>query len=304
MPKGSHCTTIASRVMVLLWAFTLIATAGVLAEQAAGIKSIYSVGEVVTYKDLIITLNTAVLDKDKLRANFTVKNNGNKTVRCNFMTFAAKDGEGQKLDVSVLGVESPLSDAESQDVSKGNLEWKVAKGGAFKIYFSPDGLIGDTKIVWQVDDNGGGEASQSQAKSAMSAPKTAASSTSDLSGTHSLGEIVAYKTLTITLNSAAFNGGKLTANFTVKNSGDKIVRCNFMTFAAKDGEGQKLDVSILGVESPLSDAESQDVSKGNLEWEAAKGGVFKIYFSPDGLIGDTKIVWLVDTNASTPQAKP
>jgi len=131
---------------------------------------------------------------------------------------------------------------------------------------------------------------------------TKVSGVDDTKVLHTVGEAVTHRDVTVILNSVTLNAGVLTANFTVRNDGSKIVRSNFINFSAKDAEGQQLERTVLMTDNVLSDAEPKNLSKGNLQWKASKDGVFRIYFSPEILSG-TKLVWQVDVKESV-RAQP
>lgn len=111
----------------------------------------YKIGDVIQVKDHTITLNSVDFSGNVLKANFTVENKGSSDLAVSSaMSFNAKDTEGTKLEQEIFEC-SPLLDGKvlPGDKSKGNICWKGAVNGPFRIYYEAS-LFGSGAVVWEV----------------------------------------------------------------------------------------------------------------------------------------------------------
>lgn len=111
---------------------------------------IYSVGDVVQVQDQTITLNTATLAGDVLKANFTIENKGAKDLAVSSMlSFSAKNSEGSKLESSFeCGASTLDGKVLPGDKLKGDICWKGA-AKPIKIYYEAN-FLSSGAVVWEV----------------------------------------------------------------------------------------------------------------------------------------------------------
>jgi hypothetical protein len=121
-------------------------------EDTSTVKT-YKVGEVVEVNNHKITLNSAAVANNILKANFTIENNGTEDMAVSSMlSFSAKSSDGTKLDQEIMSCSSAQVDGKvlPNDKVKGDICWKT--GGAttgLKIYYT-DTLFSNGAVVWSV----------------------------------------------------------------------------------------------------------------------------------------------------------
>jgi hypothetical protein len=111
--------------------------------------------------------------------------------------------------------------------------------------------------------------------------------------TYKVGDIVQVGDGTIVLNSAALQGGKLQANFTIENKGTTDMNVSsLLSFTAKDSEGTKLESNFMDCGSSSLDGKilPNDKLKGDVCWQGATTNSVKIYYEAE-LFGSGAIVW-------------
>lgn len=110
---------------------------------------IYAIGDVVQVKDHTITLNSAALTGDMLKANFTIENKGTGDLAVSsMMSFSAKNSDGTKLDQDFGCGASMDGKVLPDDKLKGDICWKGAIKPV-KLYYTAS-LLSSGAVVWEV----------------------------------------------------------------------------------------------------------------------------------------------------------
>jgi hypothetical protein len=112
----------------------------------------HQIGEVVVIKELTITLNSATIKGNYLRANFTLVNNSPKEEPVSsVMEFSAKADDGTKLDIEIFdcGTNTLGGTVLPGDKLRGDICWKNATPSPIKIYFTPT-FFDSESVIWQV----------------------------------------------------------------------------------------------------------------------------------------------------------
>ena len=112
---------------------------------------------------------------------------------------------------------------------------------------------------------------------------------------YKIGDIVQVGNVTVVLNSANLQGGKLSANFTIENKGSKdLAVSSLLSFSAKDSEGTKLDQDIIDCGTGSLDGKvlPGDKLKGNICYGGVKTSNAKIYYEAE-LFSSGAVVWQV-----------
>jgi hypothetical protein len=116
--------------------------------------------------------------------------------------------------------------------------------------------------------------------------------------TYKVGELVQVGNITIVLNSAKLQGGKLGANFTIENKGTEDLHVSSLAnFSAKGSDGTKLEPEIFhcgkGVGGRLDgNVLPDDKVKGDICWKGATTDTVKIYFAAVLFgSGSNTVVW-------------
>ena len=112
---------------------------------------LYKVSDVVQVKDHTITLNSATIQADILKANFTIENKGKDEIAVSsLLSFDAKDTEGTKLESSIFDCGSSLDGKIlAGDKLKGDICWKGLTTDKARIYYEAN-IFGSGAIVWEV----------------------------------------------------------------------------------------------------------------------------------------------------------
>ena len=106
-------------------------------------------------------------------------------------------------------------------------------------------------------------------------------------------ETVEFKDQTITLNEYKITGNSLVLSFTVVNTGNKsIIVSSFISFSAKNDDGEKLELDWLANGSTSLDGTilPNDKLKGNVVFTISGEGPFKIIYNPE-LWGNDYASW-------------
>jgi hypothetical protein len=122
---------------------------GTAAPGAPAAAQIYAVGDVVQVKDHTITLNSAALTGDVLKANFTIENKGTSDLAISsMMSFSAKNSDGTKLDLEFGCGASMDGKVLPGDKLRGDICWKGA-AKPVKMYYTAN-FLSSGAVVWEV----------------------------------------------------------------------------------------------------------------------------------------------------------
>ena len=113
--------------------------------------SVNKVGDVITLKDRIITMNSATIAGDVLEVNLTIENTSSENmVPSSIFDFRAKNKEGEKLSENIFDCGPSIGGTLiSGDKVKGSICYKISGSSPFRIYYSPSLLSSDT-YIWEV----------------------------------------------------------------------------------------------------------------------------------------------------------
>jgi len=114
---------------------------------------IFKVGDVVQVNKHTIVLNSATIEGNVLKANFTIENQGDSDITVSSMlSFSARVRDGSGLERDIVNCGSSLDgDVLPSDKLKGDICWSGASAGAgIRIYYRAD-LVGQGAIVWTVE---------------------------------------------------------------------------------------------------------------------------------------------------------
>lgn len=106
------------------------------------------VGEVVKGDGFEVVLNKAEFIGNKLKANFTISNKGNKDLKLSILSYEAKNDDGSKLHQEIICGTSAGGTVLPDDKLKGDVCWDGAVSPV-KLYFKST-LFGGSTIVWEV----------------------------------------------------------------------------------------------------------------------------------------------------------
>lgn len=131
---------------------TQLADAPVSPSTETGEMQTHKVGETVALDEQSITLNSASVNSNILKANFTVENTGTKEIAVSSMLlFTAKSSDGVKLDQEYFDCGTSMDGKVLPgDKLKGDICWKVANATDIKVYYEGQ-LFGSTTVVWSVE---------------------------------------------------------------------------------------------------------------------------------------------------------
>lgn len=117
--------------------------------QTPSIAGNHKVGEVVQGDGFTVVLNDAQFIGYKLKANFTITNNGTKEMHLSMLSFDAKNADGSRLKQEIMncGSSSVGGSVVPGDKLKGDVCWDGAIAPS-KVYFKAELLGGST--VWEV----------------------------------------------------------------------------------------------------------------------------------------------------------
>lgn len=112
----------------------------------------YEIGDVISIQNHTIVLNSAEIEGDVLKANFSIENVGQDEVLVSSMIdFEAKADDGTKL-VETYGSDCSPSlggSVLSGDKLKGPICWEGLETDTARIYYRPD-FLGKGAIVWEI----------------------------------------------------------------------------------------------------------------------------------------------------------
>jgi hypothetical protein len=111
----------------------------------------FKVGDLVAVGQHTIVLNSATVNGNVLKANFTIENKGTDDMAVSsLLSFTAKDSEGTKLETSIMDCGSDLGGKVLPgDKTKGDVCWSGATNFPIKIYYE-DGLFSSGATVWEI----------------------------------------------------------------------------------------------------------------------------------------------------------
>jgi len=113
--------------------------------------STYSVGDVVAVEDQTIVLNSFSINGNKLQANFTIENMGDKDLNISsLLSFSARDSEGTELEIDIMSCGGKLDGGILPgDKMKGDICWDGMATDSAKIYYEAN-LFSSGAVVWEV----------------------------------------------------------------------------------------------------------------------------------------------------------
>jgi len=131
---------------------TGIPDAGVSFTDGSTSVEIYKVGDIVELKDQKVTLNTAGITGNVLKANFTIENTGNEDLNLSsLISFSAKGSDGTKFELDIFDCGGSQIDGKvlPGDKVKGDICWKTGRATSAKVYYEA-GLLSSGAVVWDV----------------------------------------------------------------------------------------------------------------------------------------------------------
>jgi hypothetical protein len=119
--------------------------------QSVDTTNTYNVGDVIKINNSTITLNSADIKNNLLKANFTINNGGSENVNVSSMiSFSAKAPDGTILEQEYFECGTSLDGTIIPgDKLKGDICWKTGGVSPIKIYFVDD-LWSSGATVWSV----------------------------------------------------------------------------------------------------------------------------------------------------------
>jgi hypothetical protein len=141
----------------VVWKIDTSALTGVLQPPAGSDTSAskidaYAVGDIVELNDQKITLNSASIVGNLLKANFTIENTGAEDLAVSSMlSFYAKTNDGTKLEQNLFDCGSAQVDGKilPADKVKGDICWDTGGVAPIKIYYEAS-MLGSGAVVWEV----------------------------------------------------------------------------------------------------------------------------------------------------------
>ena len=112
----------------------------------------YSIGDVIKVEDHTIVLNSVEMSVGRLKANFTIENNGSEAETVSsLMSFEAKNDEGERLEQDIFDCSPDLGGTVLPgDKLKGNICWEGTLTDKIRIYYEAS-LFGSGAVVWEVN---------------------------------------------------------------------------------------------------------------------------------------------------------
>ncbi len=245
---------------------------------------VYQLGDLINVEDHIIRMNSVEYQGNVLKANFLIENPGTTDINVSsLLSFSAKKSDGTQLDQEIFDCGTSGFDGSvlPGDKLRGDICWSGASPeDGIRIYYEAS-LFGSGAVVWEAVE---GEAE-------LSGLDTGTSSTIT---TYAVGDVIEVQDHTVRLNSVAYQGTVLMANFTIENHGDSDVSTSSMiAFDARKGDGSSLQQEYFdcGISSLDGSVLPGDRLRGNVCWSGANpdDGI-KIYYEAS-LLGDGALVW-------------
>jgi chitodextrinase len=112
----------------------------------------YNIGDVIELQDQKITLNSANIAGNIIKANFTIENTGTSDLAVSsLISFSAKGPDGSKLDQNIMDCSTAQIDGKvlSGDKVKGDICWDLAGAKSAKIYYEAS-FLGSGAVVWNI----------------------------------------------------------------------------------------------------------------------------------------------------------
>jgi hypothetical protein len=247
-------------------------------------KSVYTVGDVVKLKDQNVVLNSIDYSNGIIKANFLIENTGSSDVTVSSMlSFSAKSDDGTLLEQNIFDCGTSLDGKVLPgDNLRGDICFKIAAPGLFKVYFQED--LTSSPVVWELDAN--------KLPAAVEQPVSQSTVTTNIS---KVGDIVKVGDHTITLNSATIVNNLLKANFTVDNSSkEDVIVSSMMSFSAKGPDGTKLEQEIFDCGTAFDGTVIPgDKLRGDICYKTGGASPVKIYYE-DNLFSSGAVVWIVE----------
>ncbi len=245
---------------------------------------VYQLGNAINVEDHIIRLNSVEYQGNVLVVNFLIENQGTTDVNVSsLLSFSAKKSDGTLLEQEIFdcGTSSIDGSVLPGDKLRGDICWSGANPeDGIRIYYEAS-LFGSGAVVWEAVE---GEVEPSALDTDASATIT----------TYAVGDIIEVQDHTVRLNSIAYQGLVLMANFTIENHGASDVGTSSMiAFDARKGDGSSLQQEFFdcGTSSLDGSVLPGDRLRGNVCWSGASpdDGI-KIYYEAS-LLGDGALVW-------------
>jgi hypothetical protein len=119
--------------------------------QSVDTTNTYNVGDVIKINNSTVTLNSADIKNNLLKANFTITNGGSENVNVSsMMSFSAKAPDGTILEQEYFDCGTSLDGTIIPgDKLKGDICWKTGGLSPIKIYFVDD-LWSSGATVWSI----------------------------------------------------------------------------------------------------------------------------------------------------------
>jgi len=263
------------------------------APQPTAASAIFEVGDLVEVEGHTIRLNRVDYQGDILIADFTIENNGKSDVTVSsLMSFSAKKEDGTQLTQEIFDCDESGLDGKvlPGDKLRGGICWSGASPeDGIRIYYQAS-LFGKGAVVWN-------------AVAGMAEPLDTAAGSTPSGEVYKVGDLVEVGDHTIRLNSIAYRGEVLVANFLVENQGDADVSMSSMlSFSAKRDDGTKLEQQIFDCDPAGLDGSlvPGDRLRGSICWSGAspEDGI-KLYYEAS-LFGRGAVVWEAVAGESEP----
>jgi hypothetical protein len=113
---------------------------------------VYQIGDVVEVEGQRITLVSAEVVNNILKANFLIENTGSSEFTISsILLFTAKNGDGTKLEQNIFDCGSSMIDGKvlAGDKIKGDICWNTGGSSEIKIYYTAN-LLGSGAVVWAI----------------------------------------------------------------------------------------------------------------------------------------------------------
>jgi len=117
--------------------------------------STYIIGDVIQLSDRTVVLNSAAIENNVLKANFTIENTGSEPISVSSIaSFSVKDADGVKMEQEFFNCGTSFDgNVIAGDKLKGDICWSLAQAKALpiKIYYQPQMFSADIIVVWVVN---------------------------------------------------------------------------------------------------------------------------------------------------------
>jgi len=237
--------------------------------QTSDPQKTYQVGDEIRFGQGIIHLNSLSFSDGRMRANFTLQNNSSQPLDIDPQdAFAAFDGEGTELDLTVLecGRSQLFGRILAGDRLRGNLCWKELNTQQdIEISFQGE-FMEDRTYRWEAAE-GSSEPDLDQAE--VQSPPADIGQPAETNHYH------------VTLLEISTEGGLMQADFRVENTEDQELQLSsLLALEARRGDGSRLARDLLGcagetLNGPIPAGES---IQGSACWSLDAGDPVRIYF--------------------------